>query len=888
MKVSKQKNGFTMVELLAVIVILGIIMAIAIPAVNHLIGRSKKENIESHKRTLVMAAESYLQHNKNELPSDIGDSRNITAKTLKETNYLKEDIYNADKKSCMEDSFVKVTKKGTKKYNYTAHIYCAGDKVPDKLKIINPTAKILFTDADGVPYNINKQNVTSAVVNIDINAAESSKDPKKEITLEGYSYIISASYDSTDKLVEIYNSGSLNANGKRNIKITGRDVTEYIDITRLSYLVVTVEAYNSVGGHLKTSANSNYQDSTKPICGATEGEPGEDEWNRNWRTKRITIKCSDGEGSGCVRDTFTKTFTKEAEKGIITIRDNAGNKTDCEVRVHLDWTKPTLTIKAYKRLANGSKGTLVGSAEAKEGSDTVDLNKYTDTYPTSNAVVSSGDGNWMNKAKYPNGVYFEVETNDNVKLGRGVWSENAKNLTKTSSGITSITEKYVKEFTNGDKKTSFSLADEGYRYGTYVLRDKALNEVTIRVTAPIDRTLPTVPTVSLYKRTTSTAATSSSGLSAYPNNTWFKGWVFTQASKSTDAISGFDHYEVTTTGKTTNESNAKKTYRNIDAQGTSTIKYRAMDKAGNYSAYSGVYTIKLDRKAPTCSNIARLSNKSGNNYTSGKWVNQSVYTAAKCSESGDVSKCSGVRKVTTTGKTTNVTKKENDSRTINAQGVSKSTWYVYDNAGNEGKCDTITEKIDKTKPSCSTSKSNTYTTGGVTVSIKCTDQSDLSGVNSCPSKKTGIKSSKTYKTTDKAGNSNTCSVTVYSKRQHRNRTRTDATCTSAKCCGENVSTYSKSSNHSTGCATGCSGCSYPSCQPPSGCKTSSSSTSFEYQLYGCIKRRSCSYTCTKKTPKTCKSSCCGYTAWSGWSSWKDGSNGCGGTYCQSQYRTLYY
>lgn len=61
--VKKEKNiilnskGFTMVELLAVIVILGMIMAIAVPAVNHLISRSKSENIESHKKTLIMAAE---------------------------------------------------------------------------------------------------------------------------------------------------------------------------------------------------------------------------------------------------------------------------------------------------------------------------------------------------------------------------------------------------------------------------------------------------------------------------------------------------------------------------------------------------------------------------------------------------------------------------------------------------------------------------------------------------------------------------------------------------------------------------------------------------------------------------------------------------------------
>lgn len=59
-EISSSINGFSLIELLAVIVILGLLMTFAIPNVSRLISKSKDENIDSNKKTLIMAAESYL------------------------------------------------------------------------------------------------------------------------------------------------------------------------------------------------------------------------------------------------------------------------------------------------------------------------------------------------------------------------------------------------------------------------------------------------------------------------------------------------------------------------------------------------------------------------------------------------------------------------------------------------------------------------------------------------------------------------------------------------------------------------------------------------------------------------------------------------------------
>ena len=80
-------KGFTLIELLAAVTILGIIMVVSIPAVTSWISRSKTESLESQKKTLVMASESYAQANSKYLPKNVGESVNIPISDLKKSNY---------------------------------------------------------------------------------------------------------------------------------------------------------------------------------------------------------------------------------------------------------------------------------------------------------------------------------------------------------------------------------------------------------------------------------------------------------------------------------------------------------------------------------------------------------------------------------------------------------------------------------------------------------------------------------------------------------------------------------------------------------------------------------------------------------------------------------
>ena len=95
--VNTTKKGFTMIELLAAIVILGVISILAIAGVTRLIEKSKNESEEDYATMLKIAAQSYMEANKGALPKRTGNQTFVTAPDLKSKRYLKE-----EKGGCVE------------------------------------------------------------------------------------------------------------------------------------------------------------------------------------------------------------------------------------------------------------------------------------------------------------------------------------------------------------------------------------------------------------------------------------------------------------------------------------------------------------------------------------------------------------------------------------------------------------------------------------------------------------------------------------------------------------------------------------------------------------------------------------------------------------------
>lgn len=115
------KRGFTLVELLATIFILGLLIIIAVPKVNTLISNSKKNVCDSILTSIEDAAEGYVYKNTSEVDSAITSNGyfEITLLTLQEEDLLEVDLENPYTNENIDNTnVVKITKNGNK-YEYT-------------------------------------------------------------------------------------------------------------------------------------------------------------------------------------------------------------------------------------------------------------------------------------------------------------------------------------------------------------------------------------------------------------------------------------------------------------------------------------------------------------------------------------------------------------------------------------------------------------------------------------------------------------------------------------------------------------------------------------------------------------------------------------------------
>lgn len=93
MKGGFNNKGFTLVELLAVLVILTAIMTIAIPSISSSLERTNTKQDEKRKQLLVSAAELYVTDHKNAIYNRLGSQNScyIEISTLRREEYITDD-----------------------------------------------------------------------------------------------------------------------------------------------------------------------------------------------------------------------------------------------------------------------------------------------------------------------------------------------------------------------------------------------------------------------------------------------------------------------------------------------------------------------------------------------------------------------------------------------------------------------------------------------------------------------------------------------------------------------------------------------------------------------------------------------------------------------------
>ncbi|MFA7689241.1 MAG: type II secretion system protein, partial [Bacilli bacterium] len=90
MKNRKKSKAFTLIELVAVIIILGITLLVAVPMVTRAVRKSKLELMASQENTLKLIGKDYFLSNREALPKEIGEASSVSIKTLIKEGYTKE------------------------------------------------------------------------------------------------------------------------------------------------------------------------------------------------------------------------------------------------------------------------------------------------------------------------------------------------------------------------------------------------------------------------------------------------------------------------------------------------------------------------------------------------------------------------------------------------------------------------------------------------------------------------------------------------------------------------------------------------------------------------------------------------------------------------------
>ena len=388
----RKEKGFTMIELLATITILGILSIVAIGSVSYFIKNSKQNYYQSQRNNLISAAKSYYQANRSKLPKDIGTNDEVTYGDLKNSKYIGKLVASDRKTECnSNDTKVVVTKVDKNKYKYKSYLHCGEEK------------DTVVVDGGTVNFDVSLDKTPDTYIyHFNINCSNS------EAKIQSYTYtILKNSYNYAGPITEKVGSVPVNT---RSFSIDLNDVKKE---NTFDYTVSIVYKYK---GSVKTFVKKdklNLNDKKPPVC--TLADPGRTVWAKTPQT--LTFACTDtadssGYASGCQNSTYKITIKSNADynkyKNGFKIYDKAGNEAECKnfadkILLDLDPPKcPTVTgyIKANKTDVSSPSGL---SSKIKSGDWTT---KWVFTYAEDTVDKAYGI-----EGKGSGGIYYKMSAN---------------------------------------------------------------------------------------------------------------------------------------------------------------------------------------------------------------------------------------------------------------------------------------------------------------------------------------------------------------------------------------------------------------------------------------------------------------------------------------------
>ena len=359
------KRGFTMVELLATIVIIGILGTVGIVGVTKSIKSAKDRYYVAQNKLFISAAQTYFTDNKSRLPMKSGTNKKVTLKTLNDENYI-EKIVDYNKKEYNKDSFVTVTKLGLNMYSYEGNLILSNGQVQDYKKSGESDASVKFT-VDNKDFSMNSD---TKYTNGNKSVAISIKDTDG---IAGYIISITKRNKTVNEMDYIEAGGSTTASNQITISTDKYGDGEYR---------VKVKVYDKYNDQISYTSGKIVVDTIAPKCKIyLEGQSGENGW---WKAQDVKVKLSIDELNRDKYDFSNQVLTspsyKNKDDGNVAVKtqsdtkgityhayvvDKAGNTVTCDSgNFKVDTEKPTCSIEVTNG-PDGQHGWYISPANIK-------------------------------------------------------------------------------------------------------------------------------------------------------------------------------------------------------------------------------------------------------------------------------------------------------------------------------------------------------------------------------------------------------------------------------------------------------------------------------------------------------------------------------------------
>ncbi len=117
-------KGFTLIEMLATVTILGILVTIVLLSANRLISSSNLEYYNTSEKMMILASKDYFADYRSYLPKEVNGTTRVLLSALVREEYI-DMIKDVNDNDCnTSESYVEVEKTSDNEYLYTAHLVC--------------------------------------------------------------------------------------------------------------------------------------------------------------------------------------------------------------------------------------------------------------------------------------------------------------------------------------------------------------------------------------------------------------------------------------------------------------------------------------------------------------------------------------------------------------------------------------------------------------------------------------------------------------------------------------------------------------------------------------------------------------------------------------------